>query len=151
MSIQIRKVKSCSFANLLIVTAAMAILTSSVCSAYTNSPVVIDDEQTGATNIVPINLMLLADDSGSMGWTHAPDDIGEIKAACWRGKTPVGGTYLCTPLDEDCRGVDEKLELSMCGYPWRNPLPGSEEDAKEKLAAVLPPPLAWPLSVLPGF
>lgn len=107
-------------------------------AANDNSPVTLPDEPMATTGTVPINMMLLADDSGSMNWTHAPEGIGEVERACWRGADGVvGGGILCSDLDPACTVID------VCGYPYPNPYRTSNlEEAKKYAATVLPPPLA---------
>ncbi len=116
-------------------------------AANDNSPVTLPDEPMATTGIVPINMMLLADDSGSMNWTHAPEGIGDVERACWRGADGIaGGVMLCTPSDPSCHTID------VCGYPYPNPYRTCDsagvvctinpEEAKKKAATVLSPPLA---------
>jgi Tfp pilus assembly protein, tip-associated adhesin PilY1 len=118
----------------------MSLLFSSLLLAAPNpsSPVVIADEPMDVTKSVPINMMLLADDSGSMTWTHAPEGIGDIERACWRGADGIiGGGPVCTPLDPNCHIID------VCGYPYPNPYRTNDLlEAQKKAVTVLPPPLA---------
>ncbi|MDR2173577.1 MAG: hypothetical protein LBE32_05170 [Burkholderiales bacterium] len=126
--------------------AALAFATPSFA---TNSPVDIADEPVfvDIKSLVPTNIVFLADDSGSMTWTHAPEGLGDVERACWRGADGViGGVFLCSPSDPQCRIMD------VCGYPYPNPYPGiaggypslselrvsSEEEVAVKL---VPPPL----------
>jgi len=103
-------------------TMATVFTVSAMAAIPPNSPVVISDNPgqmlLDPTRLVPANIILLADDSGSMLWTHAPEGIGEIPRACWRGADgSLNGVLLCLPADPRCQIMD------VCGYPYPNPYP----------------------------
>ncbi|MCL2309538.1 MAG: PilC/PilY family type IV pilus protein [Proteobacteria bacterium] len=129
--------------------AMVSVLAVSAYAANPSTPVKISDIPSRVlfdpTKLVPTNMLLLVDDSGSMTWTHAPEGLGDIKRACWRGADGViGGVFLCSPSDPQC------LTMDVCGYPYPNPYPGSGSGypslgtgvTPEEIAVKLvPPPL----------
>jgi type IV pilus assembly protein PilY1 len=90
------------------------------------SPVTISDHPSrmiyDPTRLAPVNLLLLADDSGSMTWAHAPDDLGTIEKACW-----VGNSGLMVNFFDSCDLVNDSscYSIGPCGYPYPNPYPNS--------------------------
>ncbi|MDR0587519.1 MAG: hypothetical protein LBG61_00865 [Burkholderiales bacterium] len=93
-----------------------------------NAPVIIADEPLGSLGVTPINLMLLADDSGSMLWTFAPEDMGDVPRACWYPAN--NGGMFCSPASASCRVTN------VCGYPYPNPDPKAATEKERELHAV---------------
>ncbi|MCL2298006.1 MAG: PilC/PilY family type IV pilus protein [Proteobacteria bacterium] len=118
---------------------AVSTFSASSFSANPNAPVKIADSPVfvDIKSLVPTNVLLLADDSGSMTWTHAPEGIGDVERACWRGADgTVGGVFLCSPSDRQCKTID------VCGYPYPNPYRSTNPaEVREKAVQLLPPPL----------
>jgi len=122
-------------------TMATVFTVSAMAAIPPNSPVVISDNPgqmlLDPTRLVPANIILLADDSGSMLWRHAPEGIGEIPRACWRGADGVlNGALLCMPADPKCMIMD------VCGYPYPNPYPEGAPGVTSTHQSGTYPPLA---------
>lgn len=54
------------------------------------APIDLADEPLGAESQVPPNIWMTVDDSSSMTWTYAPDNIESIKKACWASTNAIG-------------------------------------------------------------
>ncbi|MCL2872664.1 MAG: PilC/PilY family type IV pilus protein [Betaproteobacteria bacterium] len=136
--------------------AAVSMFAVSSFAAPPYSPVKISDNPSrmlfDPTRLVPTNIVLLADDSGSMLWAHAPNDLGDIQRACWRGKDEVLITSAFSNNSCDLTSDPSCYVADVCGYPYPNPYPGvgggtgsgypSLGLSQEEIAIkVLPPPL----------